>query len=280
MLALTHRSDMPIICNGYKDDDYIEMVVFAQKIGKTVIPVVEKFNELELIAQVLREAQRAPRLRRARPLSARGSGRWKHSGGDRSKFGLTVTELLQDPRHPQAARHGGLLQAAPLPPGQPDHEHPQRQERHQRGWRGSTWSSRARERGSSYSTSAAGLGIDYDGSQTNFESSVNYTLQEYANDVIFRVKTVCEEAGVKQPTIISESGRATVAYHSVLVFNVLGVSKLYFEDIPEELPEDYHSPSTTSTRSARTSRRRTSSRATTMPSRPTTSSLTRSTSAT
>src|SRR5881409_1983320 len=87
-----------------------------------------------------------------------------------------------------------------------------------------------------------GLGIDYDGSQTDFESSVNYTLQEYANDVVFRIKNVCDEAGVPHPTIISESGRAVVAYHSVLVFDVLGASTIDRGPPPEELPEDTPKP--------------------------------------
>ena len=83
-----------------------------------------------------------------------------------------------------------------------------------------------------------GLGIDYDGSQTDFESSINYTLQEYANDVVFRIKSVCDEAGVPHPTIISESGRAVVAYHSLLVFDVVGVSNLDRYSVPPQLPED------------------------------------------
>src|SRR5262249_18166395 len=83
-----------------------------------------------------------------------------------------------------------------------------------------------------------GLGIDYDGSQTDFESSVNYTLQEYANDVVFRIKSVCDEAGVTPPTIITESGRAVVAYHSVLVFDVLGVSNFEHFEVPPEIPEE------------------------------------------
>src|SRR5206468_10997053 len=88
-----------------------------------------------------------------------------------------------------------------------------------------------------------GLGIDYDGSQTDFESSVNYTLQEYANDVVFRVKSVCDEAGVPHPIIISESGRAVVAYHSVLVFDVLGSSTIIRANgLPEELPEEAPQP--------------------------------------
>src|SRR5208282_3383625 len=83
-----------------------------------------------------------------------------------------------------------------------------------------------------------GLGVDYDGSQTDFESSVNYTLQEYANDVVFRIKAVCEEANVPHPTIVSESGRAVVAYHSMLVFDVLGVSDFDRFDLPPEIPHD------------------------------------------
>src|SRR5688572_17680556 len=241
VLALTHRSDMPIICNGFKDDDYIEMVVFAQKIGKTVIPVVEKFNELELILRYAEKLNVRPVFGVRVKLSARGSGRWKLSGGDRSKFGLTVTELL---KILEILKQRGMEDCCKLL-----HFHLGSQITNIHNVKNAINEvariyvelTRAGA-GLELLDVGGGLGIDYDGSQTNFESSVNYTLQEYANDVIFRVKTVCDEAGVKHPTIISESGRATVAYHSVLVFNVLGVSKFYFEDIPEEIPEDYPQP--------------------------------------
>ncbi len=96
--------------------------------------------------------------------------------------------------------------------------------------------------GLEYLDVGGGLGVDYDGSQTNFESSVNYTLQEYANDVVYHIQSVCDEAGVKHPTIFSESGRAVVAYHSMLIFNVLGVTGLGDNDIPQELPEDAEQP--------------------------------------
>src|SRR5207247_1545199 len=96
--------------------------------------------------------------------------------------------------------------------------------------------------GMKYLDVGGGLGIDYDGSQTDFESSVNYTLQEYANDVVFRIKSVCDEAGIAHPTIVSESGRAVVAYHSVLVFDVLGTSNFDRCEVPEVLPDDAPQP--------------------------------------
>ncbi len=241
VLALTHRSDIPIICNGFKDDDYIEMVVFAQKIGKTVIPVVEKFNELELILKYAEKLQVRPSFGVRVKLSAKGSGRWRLSGGDRSKFGLTVTELLQILELLKAQGKEDCLKLL--------HFHLGSQITNIHNIKNAIneiariYVELTRDgAGLEYLDVGGGLGVDYDGSQTNFESSVNYTLQEYANDVIFRVKTVCEEAGVKHPTIITESGRATVAYHSVLVFNVLGVSKFHFEEPPEEIPEDYPQP--------------------------------------
>ena len=157
-------------------------------------------------------------------LASRGAGRWQASGGYRSKFGLTVTEVLRALRGAEAARHGRLLPAAALPPRQPDHQHPQHQERAERGGARLRRAGARRRRRCKYLDVGGGLGIDYDGSQTDFESSVNYTLQEYANDVVFHIQSVCDEAGVPHPTIISESGRAVVAYHSVLVFDVLGVS--------------------------------------------------------
>jgi len=241
VLALTHRSDIPIICNGFKDDDYIEMVVFAQKIGKTVIPVVEKFNELELILKYAEKLQVRPAFGVRVKLSARGSGRWKMSGGDRSKFGLSVTELLKILEVLKSQGKEDCLKLLHFHLGsQITNIHNIKNAINEIS-RIYVELIRAGA-GLEFLDVGGGLGIDYDGSQTNFESSVNYTLQEYANDVIFRVKTVCDEAGVKHPTIISESGRATVAYHSVLVFNVLGVSKFHFEELPEEIPEDYPQP--------------------------------------
>jgi|SoiMethySBSTD1v2_1073268.scaffolds.fasta_scaffold02857_9 arginine decarboxylase len=241
VLALTHRSDIPIICNGFKDDDYIEMVVFAQKIGKTVIPVVEKFNELELILRYAEKLQVRPVFGVRVKLSAKGSGRWKLSSGDRSKFGLTVTELLKIVEMLKAEGKEDCLKLLHFHLGsQITNIHNIKNAINEIS-RIYVELTRAGA-GLEYLDVGGGLGIDYDGSQTNFESSVNYTLQEYANDVIFRVKTICEEAGVKHPTIISESGRATVAYHSVLVFNVLGISKFHFEEPPDDIPDDFPQP--------------------------------------
>ena len=138
-------------------------------------------------------------------LAARGSGRWQSSGGFRSKFGLTVTEILRG--FEELKKRGmGLPQAPPLPPRQPDHAHPHHQGRPERAAR--VYCELAKQgAGLEFMDVGGGLGVDYDGSQTNFESSMNYTLQEYANDVVYHIQTVCDEVGVKHPTIVSESGR-------------------------------------------------------------------------
>ena len=116
------------------------------------------------------------------------------------------------------------LRAAALPSGQPDHQHPPGEGARSPKRRAFMWSCKKLGAGLKYLDVGGGLGIDYDGSQTDFESSVNYTLQEYANDVVYHIQNVCDEAEVPHPDIITESGRAVAAYHSVLVFNVLGVS--------------------------------------------------------
>jgi arginine decarboxylase len=244
VLALTHRSDTPIICNGFKDSDYIEMVVFAQKIGKTVIPVVEKFNELELILKAAEKFGVRPVFGIRVKLSSRGAGRWRLSGGDRSKFGLTVTELLACL---DLLRQRGLQDCFCLL-----HFHLGSQITNIHNIKHAISEVtrmyvelRRTCPGLRYLDVGGGLGVDYDGSQTNFESSMNYTLQEYARDVVFRVKTACDEENVPHPTIVTESGRATVAYHSVLVFNVLGVSSLAslsLDEVPDELPEGLPQP--------------------------------------
>lgn len=234
-------NETPIICNGFKDDEYIEMVMLARKIGRQIIPVVEKYTELELITEHAQRVGVRPTIGLRLKLASRGSGRWKSSGGYRSKFGLTASEAL---RALQQLKLVGMADGLELL-----HFHLGSQITNIRHIKAAVIEAariyvelvRAGA-GLKYLDVGGGLGVDYDGSQTDFESSVNYTLQEYANDVVYHIQSVCDEAGIEHPTILSESGRALVAYHSVLVFNVLGVSGLGEEDVQQEVPPDAEQP--------------------------------------
>jgi arginine decarboxylase len=236
VMAQAHNNT-PIICNGFKDAEYIEMAMLAQKIGRTIIPVVEKYTELGLILKYAERVGVRPQIGMRVKLAARGSGRWQGSGGYRSKFGLTVAEVL---RGLDELKSRGMQDCFKLL-----HFHLGSQIPNIRIVKGAL-NEAARiytelvkaGAGLEYIDVGGGLGVDYDGSQTNFESSVNYTLEEYANDVVYHIQTVCDDAGVKHPTIVSESGRAIVAYHSVLIFNVLGVSAFGEEKIPEHISPD------------------------------------------
>ncbi len=237
VLAITNGGDTPIICNGFKDDEFIKMTMLATKMGKHVIPVVEKFTELEAIVRFAEELNVRPVIGIRVKLAARGAGRWRYSAGFRSKFGLTLTEALEAYEYLKQRGMGDCLQLV--------HFHLGSQITNIRSIKNAlTEASRVFcelhrvGAGVKYIDVGGGLGIDYDGSQTDFESSVNYTLQEYANDVVFRIKSVCDECGVPHPTIISESGRAVVAYHSLLVFDVLGVSNFDRYTVPPEIPAD------------------------------------------
>ena len=242
VLAVTNGDDStPIICNGFKDDEFIKMVVLARKIGKNIIPVVEKFSELELIVKYAEElGVRQPIGVRVK-LATRGAGRWRSSAGYRSKFGLTLTELLEALEYLKARGMADCLQMT--------HYHMGSQITNIRKVKDAL-NEAARiyvelhrlGAGLKYIDVGGGLGVDYDGSQTDFESSINYTLQEYANDVVFRIRDVCDEAGIPHPTIISESGRALVAYHSVLLFDVLGTHNFDRSDAPESVPDDAPQP--------------------------------------
>jgi arginine decarboxylase len=243
VLALTNGLDTPIICNGFKDDEFIRMTMLARKIGKDIIPVVEKFTELEAICRHADDLSVRPVLGVRVKLAARGAGRWRSSAGYRSKFGLTLTEVLEAV---EFLRQRDMIDCLQLV-----HFHLGSQITNIRSIKNAlTEAARIYAElfrigaGVRFLDVGGGLGIDYDGSQTDFESSVNYTLQEYANDVVFRIKAVCDEAGVPHPTIISESGRAVVAYHSLLVFDVLGVSNFNrYEQVPEvpaDAPQQVH----------------------------------------
>ena len=234
-------NETPIICNGFKDDEYIEMAMLAQKIGRRIIPVVEKYTELDLIVKYAERVGVRPSIGMRVKLASRGSGRWKSSGGFRSKFGLTTTELM---RALNEMKTRGMEDCLNLL-----HFHLGSQITNIRQVKGAVneaarlYAELAKAgAGLQYMDVGGGLGIDYDGSQTDFESSVNYTLQEYANDVVYHIQNVCDEASVPHPTIITESGRAIAAYHSVLVFNVLGVSGLGDEEAQLELPPEPEQP--------------------------------------
>ena len=234
-------NETPIICNGFKDDEYIEMAMLAHKMGRKIIPVVEKYTELHLILKYSEKVGVRPSIGIRVKLASRGSGRWKSSGGYRSKFGLSASEAVRALQELKALGMADCLNLL--------HFHLGSQITNIRQIKGAVneavrvYVDLARDgAGLQFLDVGGGLGIDYDGSQTDFESSVNYTLQEYANDVIYHVQNVCDEVGVPHPTIVTESGRAVAAYHSVLVFNVLGVSGMGEAEVPTELPSDAEQP--------------------------------------
>jgi len=235
------NNDTPIICNGFKDFEFIEMAMLAQKMGRQIIPVVEKYTELDLVLEYAEKVGVRPNIGMRVKLAARGSGRWQSSGGFRSKFGLTVTEIL---RGFEELKKRGMEDCLKLL-----HFHLGSQITHIRIIKGAlneaarVYCELAKQgAGLEYMDVGGGLGVDYDGSQTNFESSMNYTLQEYANDVVYHIQTVCDEVGVKHPTIVSESGRAISAYHSMLIFNVLGTLGFGEEKIPTEVKDEFEQP--------------------------------------
>jgi arginine decarboxylase len=234
-------NETPIICNGFKDAEFIETAMLAQKMGRNIIPVVEKYTELPLILETAGKIGVRPQIGMRVKLASRGSGRWQSSGGYRSKFGLTVTEIM---RGLEELKSRGMEDCLKLL-----HFHLGSQITNIRIVKGAlnegarVYTELAKlGAGLRYLDVGGGLGVDYDGSQTNFESSMNYTLEEYANDVVYHIQTVCDEAGVPHPTIVSESGRATVAYHSALVFNVLGVSGFGEEKVPTSANQEWEQP--------------------------------------
>jgi arginine decarboxylase len=243
LLAVVALADntTPIICNGFKDAEFIETAMLAQKMGRNIIPVVEKYTELQLILDAADKIGVRPQIGMRVKLASRGSGRWQSSGGFRSKFGLTVTEIMRGLEELKSRDMQDCLKLL--------HFHLGSQITNIRIVKGAlnegarVYTELAKlGAGLQYIDVGGGLGVDYDGSQTNFESSMNYTLEEYANDVVYHIQTVCDEASIAHPTIISESGRATVAYHSALVFNVLGVSGFGDEKVPTTANAEWEQP--------------------------------------
>jgi len=226
VMAVTESaSDRLIICNGFKDSSYIEAVILATKLGRTIIPVVENFDELELILRHAAAYGVRPRLGVRVKLASEGSGRWRDSAGEKSKFGLFVTEMLDLLATLRARGMEDCLKLVHCHPGSQLQDIRRVKEAINELAHVYAELKRAGA-GLEYIDVGGGLGIDYDGTGTNFASSMNYTLNEYANDVVYRVSSVCNARGIEHPMIVSESGRAIAAHHSVLIFNILGSSRL------------------------------------------------------
>jgi arginine decarboxylase len=219
-IALEQAEDSLLVCNGFKDDAFINLAYVGTQAGKNVVIVIEKLNELGKIIERTRETGIRPMVGMRVRLYTRGSGRWEKSGGEQSKFGLTTTELLHAVK---TLREAGMIDMVRVL-----HFHIGSQitqiKRVKAGVReAARVYSKIRKMGVEvdHLNVGGGAGVDYDGSRTSFESSANYTLQEFANDVVYTIKTVCEEETVPEPNIITESGRVLVAYHAMLITNIV-----------------------------------------------------------
>ncbi|MCH8889557.1 MAG: biosynthetic arginine decarboxylase [Myxococcales bacterium] len=236
-LALLDTPGALIICNGYKDRAYVETALLAQRLGRTPIIVVDRFHEIDLILKTSRELGIRPHLGIRARLNTKGAGKWVESTGDRSKFGLSAMEIV--------AAVDRLASEDMLDCVELMHFHIGSQITAARAHKDAlSEASRIfvglHEMGANPSLIdvGGGLGVDYDGSRTNFHSSKNYSMQEYANDVVSFIQEACDAASVPHPDIVTESGRALTAHHSVLIFDVLGVNEVLNDSQPAEVTDD------------------------------------------
>ena len=237
VLAMLEDPNALIICNGYKDKAYVQMALLARKLGRNCIIVIESQQEIDLVLKVARELDIAPVVGLRAKLSVKGSGRWQTSVGDRAKFGLTVREMVQAVR--RLEREGSLSSLRLL------HFHIGSQVTNIR-----SFNNALREATRLYTELVrlgapmgyidvgGGLGVDYDGSRTNFESSMNYSMQEYAYAVVAAITDACNQSEIPHPDVITEAGRAMIAHHAMLVFNVLGHSQIGDPSPPTQPPAE------------------------------------------
>lgn len=238
-LALEQTADSLLVLNGFKDEEFIEMAFAGAKAGKRVVIVVEKLSELDHILRIADQTEGAmPIIGMRVKLYSKGSGRWEKSGGEAAKFGLTTTELLEVINRLKEADRVDMLRLL--------HFHIGSQLTDIKRIK-NAMKEAARVYAKVYQMKVpielldvgGGMAVDYDGSKTAFDSSANYNSQEFANDVIYTIKQVCDDENVPHPTIIQESGRFLSAYHAILVTNVLDEIETVVEDItPIEIDDD------------------------------------------
>jgi len=240
VLAIHTSNDSLIICNGYKDEDYLQLALLAQKMGKRIFIVVEKLNELKLIAELAKKLKIRPNIGIRIKLASAGSGKWEESGGDVSKFGLSSSELLEALDFLDKNKMEDCLKLIHFHIG----SQVTKIRRIKNALReASQFYVQLRNLGYEidFVDIGGGLGVDYDGTRSSgSESSMNYSIQEYVNDSISTLVDACVKNDIPQPNIITESGRSLTAHHSVLVFQVLETTTLPEWEEDEVLPEDAH----------------------------------------
>ncbi|GAM07869.1 biosynthetic arginine decarboxylase [Geobacter sp. OR-1] len=219
-ISFAAGTNTPIICNGYKDAEFIETVLYATKIGFDITIVVEKLFELEKIIALSKKIGIVPKLGIRVKLSSKGTGKWATSGGEDAKFGLRISELMTAI---ELLEEEGMLERLKLLHFHIGSQITKIDKIKNALIEGTRIYAEMRKMGVGleYVDIGGGLGVDYDGTKSSYFSSVNYTVEEYANDVVYQIKNICDEAGVDCPNIISESGRAIVAHYSVLITNAL-----------------------------------------------------------
>ncbi len=220
-LAINNDPESVIICNGYKDSQFVQNALLGNKLGKRVIMVVEKLEELFQILTVSKEVGVEPMIGLRVRLQAKGAGKWATSGGENAKFGLSTADLV---RASETLKEAGLAHCLKLVHFHVGSQVPDIGTIKRAVREAARFYSKLAKMGHDlgYLDVGGGLGVDYDGSKTTFDSSMNYTLQEYARDVVYNIMEVCDSEEVPHPIIVSESGRAIVAHHSILVVEAFG----------------------------------------------------------
>ncbi|MBL8696264.1 MAG: biosynthetic arginine decarboxylase [Planctomycetes bacterium] len=238
-VALLDDPEALIICNGYKDKAYIETALLSQKLGRRTIIVVDRYREIDTILQVSKELGIRPNIGVRARLTTKGAGKWVESTGDRSKFGLTTTEIVEVVERLKKEDMLDCLQLLHYHIGSQITAIRAHKDALREACRILT---ELYKMGASmrYIDCGGGLGVDYDGSSTNFHSSMNYNLREYAADVVAALAEACKTAGMPHPDIVTESGRALTAHHSVLVFNVLGANEVLGNRPPQPVKPEEH----------------------------------------
>ncbi|MFN7454459.1 MAG: biosynthetic arginine decarboxylase [Pseudobdellovibrionaceae bacterium] len=225
VLALMNTPNALVICNGFKDSEYIETAILSQKLGRHTIIVVDRYEELKLIIDTAKKFNARPHIGLRAKLYTQGAGKWVDSSGARSKFGLTSIEIVEGL---ELLKKEGMMDCVELIHFHIGSQVPRIQSIKSSLKEGARFFTELYKMGCTglkYIDVGGGLGVDYDGTGSS-DSSVNYSEQEYANDIISTMQAMCDEKGIPHPDIVTESGRFLVAHHSVLVFNVLGVNDL------------------------------------------------------